>query len=69
MHYKVVLVHEQTSCCETKSIAMEIEKECNHWGGQGYVLVTAYRQTAAVGQNCNQQNEVGAILIFARRTG
>ena len=60
MHYKVVLVHEQTNCCEKKPIAVEIEKECNHWGGQGYVLVTAYRQAA--------QAATGAILIFARRT-
>jgi hypothetical protein len=67
MNYKVVLVHEKTNCCNSTPIAGEIEKECNRWGSSGYVLVTAYRQQAAAGQRCNSQNEVGAVLIFAKR--
>jgi hypothetical protein len=62
MQYKVVFVSEAGGCCEQKkSIEKEIQQECNHWGSQGYVLVTAYRQAA--------QAATGAILIFARRTG
>ena len=72
MNYKVVLVHEKSNCCTSTPIAGEIEKECNRWGSSGYVLVTAYRQQAASGQwaqfiQCPSQNEVGAVLIFAKR--
>jgi len=67
MNYKVVLVHEKTQCCNSTPIASEIETECNRWGSMGYVLVTAYRQQAASGQQCNSQSEVGAVLIFAKR--
>jgi hypothetical protein len=67
MHYRVILVSEKSSCCSGTSIAGEIEATCNQYANSGYVLVTAYRQTASTAQGCNSQAEVGAVLIFARR--
>jgi hypothetical protein len=67
MHYRVILVHEKSKCCSGGSISKEIEDTCNKYANSGYVLVTAYRQTASTAQGCNSQAEVGAVLIFARR--
>ncbi len=67
MQYKVLLVHQKTSCCSTTPIAGEIETACNRMSSQGYILVTGYQQTASVQYNyCNQGSETGAVLIFAR---
>tara|TARA_B100000949_G_C13934780_1_gene306357 strand:- start:287 stop:496 length:210 start_codon:yes stop_codon:yes gene_type:complete len=69
MHYKVMLVHQKSSCCSTTPIAGEIESACNRMASAGYVLVTAYQQTASVQMGaCNQQSETGAVLVFARHT-
>jgi len=66
MQYKVLLVHQKTSCCSTTPIAGEIETACNRMSSQGYILVTAYQQTASVTIGlCNQGGETGAILVFA----
>ena len=67
MQYKVLLVHQKTSCCSTTPIAGEIEAACNRMSSQGYILVTAYQQTASVQMGLfNQGGETGAILVFAR---
>ncbi len=69
MQYKVLLVHQKTSCCSTTPIAGEIESACNRMTSQGFILVTAYQQTASVSMgSCNQQAETGAILVFARES-
>ena len=64
MIYRVVLVTEKNTGCNPKSITGEIEKECNRWSNQGFVLVTAYQQSANAG--CNG-SAVGAVLIFAKQ--
>ena len=67
MQYKVLLVHQKTSCCSTTPIAGEIETACNRMSSQGYILVTGYQQTASVQMGLfNQGAETGAILVFAR---
>jgi hypothetical protein len=83
MHYQVVLVNEKasTNCncgqpnTDTKTtITSEIEKECNKWAAQGYVLVSAYDKgaTTTVASNCgcyagSQASVNGAVLVFAKR--
>lgn len=69
MQYKVLLVHQKTSCGSTTPIAGEIESACNRMTSQGFILVTAYQQAASAGiGSCNQQSETGAILVFARES-
>jgi hypothetical protein len=68
MYYKVVLVHQKSSCCNTTPIAGEIEQTANRMASQGYVLVTAYQQSASVQAGCGTTAETGAILIFARES-
>jgi hypothetical protein len=66
MEYKVILVHQKSDCCNTTPIAGEIEQTANRMASQGYVLVTAYQQAAAV-QSCGSAGAAtGAILVFAR---
>ena len=67
MHYKVILVHQKTSCCSTTPIAGEIETSCNQMAARGYVLVTAYQQVATTKACCGTQPEIGAVLVFARQ--
>jgi hypothetical protein len=66
MHYKVILVHQQSSCCSRTPITAEIEHAANQMASDGYVLVTAYQQTASVQVCCGSGSEIGAVLVFAR---
>ncbi len=68
MHYKVILVHQRSSCCSSTPIAGEIEQAANRMASQGYVLVSAYQQSASVQAGCGTAAETGAILIFARES-
>lgn len=63
MQYQVVVVHEKSGCGGPSSIDTEIQRECNRWASQGFVLVTAYNQQVSVCAG----SAVGAVLIFAKQ--
>jgi hypothetical protein len=64
MKYKTVLVAENSAICGGTVLTEAIQRSLDEHSAQGYVLVQAYQQ---VTKTCIRQQEVGAVLIFAKR--